>query len=48
LKNESEQPAESSAFFEPFPVICLELAGDDRLLLLVVDIGHRREIYRTI
>jgi hypothetical protein len=48
LRNESEQAAERSGFFEPFPVICLELPGDDRLLLLVVDIGHRREIYRTI
>jgi hypothetical protein len=48
LKNESEQAAESRRFFEPFPVICLELPGDDRLLILVVDIGHHREIYRTI
>jgi hypothetical protein len=48
LRSESEQAAESSDFFGPFPVICLELPGDDRLLLLVVDIGHRREICRAI
>jgi hypothetical protein len=47
LKNESEQAAESSGFFEPFPLICLELPGDDRLLILVADIGQRREIYRA-